>query len=215
MTMRHGFSLIEVILALVIAALVMAAISPALVGTLRAQRQVRTVLEPLAAEQATIAILRDDLLATPQPNGSVTQPFSVATTQVGGHRGDTLTFTTNGAPALHPSVAQRAPELGQATITWALRAADDGRGLSWTRSRQANLLATGVRPEPIAEIMFDHVTELTIETLVGTAWTTTYDSTQHDDVLPTAVRVGYSLVDAQGEPAQHHVVVIDLPQAHL
>ena len=147
----HAFSLLEVILALIIASLVMAAIGPALVGTLRAERQVRTLLEPLAAEQSTLAILRDDLLATPQPNGSVTQPFTAVTSQVGGHRGDILTFTTNGAPALHPTVALRPPELGQATITWALRTADDGRGLAWTRLRQANLLATGVSPVPVAE----------------------------------------------------------------
>ncbi len=215
MNTRHAFSLLEVILALIIAALVMAAIGPALVGTLRAERQVRTVLEPLAAEQSTLAILCDDLLATPQPNGSVTQPFTAATTQVGGHRGDTLTFTTNGAPALHPTVAMRPPELGQATITWALRTADDGRGLAWTRSRQANLLATGVSPVPVAEVMFDHITELTLETLVGGTWTPTYDSTQHNNVLPMAVRVSYSLVDAQGEAAQRHVVVVDLPQGHL
>ena len=210
-----AFTLLEVILSLIIASLVMAAIGPALVGTLRAQCQVRTVLEPLAAEQSTLAILRDDLIATPQPNGSVTQPFTAATTQVGGHRGDTLTFTTNGAPALHPTVALRQPELGQATITWALRAADDGRGLAWTRARQANLLASGVRPEPVAEIMLDHLTELTVETLVDGTWTTTYDSTQHDDVLPMAVRVGYSFADAQGEAGQRHVAVIDLPQSHL
>ena len=215
MSTRSAFSLLEVILSLIIAALVMAAISPALVGTLHAQRQVRTVLEPLAAEQSALAILRDDLMATPQPTGSVTQPFTTATTQVGGHRGDTLTFTTNGAPALHPAIAQRPPELGQATITWALRAADDGRGLAWTRARQANLLATGTRPDPVAEVMLEHITELTLETYVDGAWTTTYDSTQHDDALPIAVRVSYSQVDAQGEAGLRHVVVITLPQSQL
>ena len=212
---RQAFTLLEVILSLIIAAMVMAAIGPALIGTLHAQRQVRLALEPLAAEQSTLAILRDDLLSTPQPTGSVTQPFTVASIQVGGHRGDTLVFTTNGTPALHPTLALRPPELGQATITWALRTADDGRGLAWTRSRQANLLATGVRPEPIAEVMLEHITELTLETYVAGAWTTTYDSTQHDDTLPIAVRVGYSQVDAQGEAGQRHVVVIDLPQSHL
>ena len=43
---RTAFSLLEVILALAIVALVLAAIAPALIGTLRAERQARRVLEP-------------------------------------------------------------------------------------------------------------------------------------------------------------------------
>lgn len=215
MTPRHAFSLLEVILALIIAALVMAAIGPALVGTLRAQRQVRTVLEPLAAEQAALALLRDDLLTAPRPNGSVTQPFTLTTTQVEGRRADTLVFTSNGAPPLHPSVVQRVPELGQAVITWALTSSEDGRGLAWIRSRQPHLLATGARPNPVPEIMVEHLAELVVETLVAGTWATTFDSSQRDDVLPLAVRISFAYVNEKGEPGPRRVVVIDLPQVAL
>lgn len=212
---RSAFSLLEVILALIIAALVMAAIGPALVGTLHAQRQVRRVLEPLAAEQAALAMLRDDLLTAPRPNGSVTQPFTLTIAQTGGRRGDMLAFTSNGAPPMHPRVVRREPELGQAVITWALTTAEDGRGLAWTRSRQPHLLATGARPEPLPEVMVEHLAELTIETLVAGTWTTTFDSAQRDDVLPLAVRISFAYVDEKGEPGPRRVVVIDLPQVAL
>ena len=58
-----AFSLLEVILALAIVALVLAAITPALIGALRAQRQAARILEPLVHEQLALSMLRDDLMS--------------------------------------------------------------------------------------------------------------------------------------------------------
>ncbi len=214
--LRTGaFSLLEVILALAIVGLVLAAIAPALIGTLRAERQARRVLEPLAQEQVAFALLRDDLLAAPLPNGSVAEAFSVVTASVVGRRGDTLTLFSAAAPPLPPRIAKRAPELGQAMITWRTQVSEDGRGLAWTRSRRANLLATGNAPEPQAEILLEHLAELTVETLSGTTWSDSYDSDDQGQVLPLAVRITYALLDERGEPGAKRQVVIDLPQVAL
>ena len=210
-----AFSLLEVILALAIVAMVLAAIAPALIGTLRAERQARRVLEPLAQEQVAFAMLRDDLLAAPMPNGSVAEAFTVVTASVDGRRGDTVTLFSAAPPALPPRIAKRAPELGQALVTWKTQAADDGRGLAWTRSRRANLLATGTAPEPTAEILLEHLAELTVETLTGTTWSDSYDSDDQGQVLPLAVRITYALLDENGEPGPKRQVVIDLPQVAL
>lgn len=210
-----AFSLLEVILALAIVALVLAAIAPALIGTLRAERQARRVLEPLAQEQVAFALLRDDLLSAPLPNGSVAEAFSVVTASVDGRRGDTLTLFAAAAPPLPPRIARRAPELGQAVITWRTQVSEDGRGLAWTRSRRANLLATGSAPEPQAEILLEHLAELTVETLTGTTWSASYDSDDQGQVLPLAVRITYTLLDERGEPGPKRQVVIDLPQVAL
>lgn len=212
---RSAFSLLEVILALAIVAMVLAAIAPALIGTLRAERQARRVLEPLAQEQVAFAMLRDDLLAAPMPNGSVAEAFTVVTASVDGRRGDTVTLFSAAPPALPPRIAKRAPELGQALVTWKTQAADDGRGLAWTRSRRANLLATGTAPEPTAEILLEHLAELTVETLTGTTWSDSYDSDDQGQVLPLAVRITYALLDENGEPGPKRQVVIDLPQVAL
>jgi prepilin-type N-terminal cleavage/methylation domain-containing protein len=212
---RRAFSLLEVILALAIVALVLAAIAPALVGTMRAQRQAERVLEPLAHEQLAFAMLREDLLSAPRPNGSVAQPFTVANDQGNGHRGDTLTVFSASPPPLHPRVALRAAELGQAVVTWTLLPAEDGRGLAWARSRNANLLATGTVPAAVEEVLLDHLAELTVETLTGTTWNHTYNSDDAGGVLPVAVRVTYALLDAQGEPGPRRQVVIDLPLVAL
>ncbi|HEX3132612.1 MAG TPA: type II secretion system protein GspJ [Planctomycetota bacterium] len=210
-----AFTLLEVILALAIVSLVLAAIAPALVGTMRAQRQAAAILEPLAEEQLALGMLRDDLLSAPLPTGSVAQAFAVESQSTNGHRGDTLTFFTEAAATVHPRLAQRAPELGQVVVTWSLQAAEDGHGLAWMRTRRANLLATGTAPEPQPEVLLDHVAELTVETLSGTTWSPTYNSDTNAGALPLAVRITYMLLDAADKPGARRQVVIDLPMVAL
>jgi prepilin-type N-terminal cleavage/methylation domain-containing protein len=214
-TPRSAFSLLEVVLALAIVALVLAAIAPALLGTMRAERQTRRILEPLAQEQLAFAMLRDDLLSAPLPNGSVAEAFAVTTASVDGRRGDTVTMFSVAQPALSPRIAKLDPELGQAMVTWQTQVAEDGRGLAWTRSRRANLLATGTAPAAEAEILLDHLAELTIETLSGTTWSMTYNSDDQGQVLPLAIRITYALLDENGEAGPKRQVVIDLPLVAL
>jgi prepilin-type N-terminal cleavage/methylation domain-containing protein len=212
---RAAFSLLEVLLALIIVALVMAAVGPALVGALRAQRQTRTMLEPLVMEQAAFALLRDDLLAAARPNGSLAQPLTIVAGQANGLRGDTLQVLSDGASPIHPSLAQRPPTVGQALVTWTARTSDDQRGLAWTRRVQANLLATGIAPTPVEEVVLDHLAQLTVEALVDGAFVESYDSDQVNAVLPLAVRISYAYLDADGKPGPLQVQVIDLPQVAL
>ncbi len=212
---RRGFSLLEVILSLTVVALIMAAVGPALVGALRAQRQAHGILDPLANEQAALAQLREDLAAAPRPNGSLGIACTVATAQVKSWRGDTLSFLTNGAPPLHPTVAVRAPEAGQAVITWAAQEAADGRGLSWTRSRQANVFATGTPPDPVPEVMLDHLASLTVEVLSNGAWLAAFSSADQAGCLPPALRVTFSYLLADDSAGPVHVVIFDLPQMAL
>jgi prepilin-type N-terminal cleavage/methylation domain-containing protein len=212
----RGFSLVEVILALAVAALVMAALVPALVGALHAERQARATLAPLAEEPAALAVLRDDLLAAPRPNGSLARPFSIVPGQVDGRRGDTLELLSEVARPLHPTQALRPAEVGQVVVTWGVRRSDDGRGLTWTRKRQANLLATGTLAEPIEEVMLDHLAQVSVEAFSSTGlFLTAYNSDENDSRLPAAVRIGWTPLREDGSPGQARLVVIDLPQMLL
>jgi prepilin-type N-terminal cleavage/methylation domain-containing protein len=215
---ERGFSLLEMLLALAVVAMVMAAIGPALVGTLRAQRQVHAVLEPLTMEQAAFAVLRDDLLAAPRPDASVetlSQPLIVTSGQAGGLRADTLQLFTNTPPSLHPNVAVRVPEVGQAVVTWTARLSEDHQGLVWTRRRQVHLLATGTAPTPIEEVMLDHLAHISIEPLVSGEFATSYDSDDAGYILPRALRISYAYLDRDGIAGPIRVVVLDLPQVPL
>jgi len=213
--MRSGFTILEVILALAIVALVMAALGPALVGSLRAERQARAVLGPLADEPAALARLREDLLAAPRPVGTLAQPFTLAALLVDGRRGAELQVFTVSSTPLHPSLAVRAPDTGQAVVTWEVRRSDDGRGLAWTRASRSDLLATGTLAEPVGEVLLDHLAQLSIEVFIDGGYTATYDSSTRDALLPTAVRVTWAPLNADGSSGPLRLTVIGLPQVVL
>lgn len=212
---QAGFSLLEVLLALIIAALVMAALSPALTGSLRAQRRAFEVLDPLAAEQAAFAVLRDDLLGAPRPNGTVAEPLTLAATTINGCDATTLAFTTDSPPPVHPSLAVRAAEVGQSLVTWSARASKDGTGLAWIRTRQPHLLATGTPPAPPEAVMLDRLARITVEAIDGDGWAAAYDSGNNDATLPTALRVRFAYLQADGTAGPLRTVVLTLPQVAL
>jgi prepilin-type N-terminal cleavage/methylation domain-containing protein len=217
---RHAFSLIEVLLALAVVALVMATLGPALIGTLRTERQARNILDPLVREQVAWAILREDLLGVVLPqadaDGAVADlyatPFTIASNEVEGRRAGTMAFCSCAMPPIHPALAERPAEMCQATVEWSLRTAEDGVGLSWIRRRQPHLLATGVAPDPIDEVILDHLGHLAVEVFVNGTWEEAYDSSENGEVLPNLVRISWAYLDREGEVGPIRMRVIDLPQ---
>lgn len=212
---RQGFSLLEVLLALIIAALVMAAIGPALVSALRTQRQLDAALDPQVGERGALGLLASDLLATPLPTGTVAQPFTLTSVAVSGGSGSQLSFLSCGAPPVHPALAVRTPDLGQALVTWSVASASDGSGLQLTRSRQTNLLATGTVPDPTVEVILDHLASCLIETYSAGVWSSTYDSSTVNAALPTAVRITWSAKLGTDKVGDIRIEVIELPLATL
>jgi prepilin-type N-terminal cleavage/methylation domain-containing protein len=215
MSRRRGFSLIEVLLAVAIAALVMAAIGPALIGILRAQRQAQAMLAPLSAEEAAFAQLRDDVLAAPRPNGSLGIPWVITPTTNGRWRGDRLEFLSAGAPPLHPVVAQRRADAGQALVVWETQESADGSGLVWMRTRHADVLATGTMPTVSGDVMLDRLAMLMVEAWQDGAWTDAWNSDDQGATLPLAVRISFAYAQADGNAGPVRRLVIDLPQVAL
>lgn len=213
--MKQGFTILEVLLALAIVALVMAALGPALIGSLRAERQARTTLGPLVDEPAALATLRDDLLMAQRPTGSVAVPCTLVSGMVDGRRGDTLTIFTGAPMPLHPSLALRAADAGQAEVVWSVQASASGDGLAWTRSRRAEVLATGIVADPVPDVVLDRLASLSVEVWADGAFLSSYDSSTRDDVLPRAVRITWKRLRDDGSDGPTHVVVIDLPQVAL
>jgi prepilin-type N-terminal cleavage/methylation domain-containing protein len=211
----RGFTILEVILALVVAALAMATLSPALLGALRAERRMHAILDPLADEQNALAELRDDLLSAPRPVGSLAVPFVVAPATVDGSRGDSLTVFTLDPLRPDPRVVTRAPTPGQAVVAWTVEASPDGSGLRWRRTRRTELLAVGTVPDPAGEVVLDHLAMLGVEAWIGGAFATSYDSSQQNAALPAAIRVTWARRNADGSTGPVQTAVIDLPMALL
>jgi prepilin-type N-terminal cleavage/methylation domain-containing protein len=213
---RQAFSLLEVLLALAVVAMVLAAIGPALTGTLRAQRQAREILEPLAAEEAAFSQLREDLVTAPRPDGSLGVAFSLLNSQVDRWPSDELSFVSAGAPPLHPQVAIRSPEAGQAVVTWSgMTSLTAPTGFAWTRARQSNVLASSTVSDPVSEVLLDGLAQLTLSVFIDGEWVSTYNSDDRGAVLPVAVRVEWAYADENGNAGPLHVRVLDLPVVPL
>ena len=212
---RSGFTILEVLLALAVVALVMAVIAPAMVGAFRAQRQARRILEPLAQEQAAWDRFRTDLAAATPASGLTDPAFTLALGEAAGHPSSTLTVLVHLPPPMHPNLVVSAPDLGRTAVTWTLQAAEDGRGLAWTRSSQANLLATGTAPAPVPEIVLDHLESLTIEVMTDGAYADTYDSDSRGSVMPPGIRVRYRLLNDDDTPGPLRVQVLDMASVIL
>jgi prepilin-type N-terminal cleavage/methylation domain-containing protein len=208
---HRAFTILEVILALSIVALLLAVLTPALIGTLKAEKQARRILEPLATVQIALQQFRTDLWATPKPNGSLCSAFSLSSCVVSGRQGASVTATIRSPPPLHPHLAVSAPDVGQATVTWSVQDSADGLGLSWIRTVQANLLATGATPKSTPEVLLDHLASLSIETLVNGTFCDNYDSDDQAGTLPILIRVKYRLLDEDGNTGPLQVQAFDLP----
>ena len=212
---RRGFTLLEVIIALAVVALVMAVIAPAMFNAFRAQQQARRILEPLAQIEVACDLLRADLLAAQEAASTGEVPCTLTTTTVSGQAVTSLICTIRRPSPLAPSLAVSLPDAGQAVVTWSLQPADDGRGLAWTRSSQVNLLATGTVPTPVPEVVLDHLASLTLEVFSNGAFTASYAGADNGGALPAGVRLSYRLLNDDNTPGPLRVLVLDLPAVAL
>lgn len=214
MTARRAFTLVEVLLALGVAALVLAALVPALTGVLRAQRRAAALVDQAAREQAALSFLADDLLAAPRPAGSLAVPFVLAPATVGGRDALALSFLAQPPPPLHPGLAARPAGAGQVRVSWALEEDPDG-GLRLVRSRQVHLLAAGIPPEPAAEPLLGRLAACTAEALADGAWVRSWDSDQRGAALPLALRLRWRPLGPGGEAGDERIATFPLPLAAL
>jgi prepilin-type N-terminal cleavage/methylation domain-containing protein len=212
MKTRSAFTLLEVILALMIMALVMAVVSPALVGAMRAERQAHAILEPLGNQQIALELLTDDVMSAPQSAEAGSAQMSLSSTSIRGANLGTLLIFRDAAPTISPTIAKRAPEAGQMHVTWSVH--ETANGFALKREVDANVLATNLSSRVRAEVMLDNLAELSFEALDGGSWYESYDSFING-YFPRAIRVSYAFRLADGHAGPRRVYVIDLPQTAM
>jgi general secretion pathway protein J len=194
----HGFTLIEVILAIGVMAILLAAVNAVFFGALRLRdRSAQAVYDALPADQALATIRRDLQCAVP-PGGVLAGDFLVGDfTESNTSEQVSMEFcTTTGA--LHDSE----PWADIQRVSYALRetepAAKDG-SRDLVRSVTRNLLNT-VTPEVDDQHLLSGVKEVFFDCYDGTQWQPTWDSASGSTNLPTAVRVSIQLAGEEGEP---------------
>ncbi len=210
----QAFTLVEMILAIGVAALVLLAVNAVLFSTLHLREVTSDVVDAATPVDQAMSFLRRDLECVVTPtNGTdkvLSGSFKVGTVNSPGVAEPVAAeiYTATGA------LSQNAPWADIQRVTYELKNSTDGSGRrDLYRSVMRNLLST-TTPEVTDQLMLSGVENIRFTCYDGSQWLTAWDTTDVTSVntnLPLAVRVEIQLTgDSQRrlEPVQL-VVPID------
>lgn len=185
---RPGFTLMELVLAMGVCAIVLAGVSGVFFSAVRLRDSATQMVDDALPVQRAVAILRRDLqgVMLPATSGILSGDFKVGdVTSPGVNQNVAIElYTTTGA--LHANE----PWGDIQRVTYELRPTATGKDL--IRSVTRNLLAT-ITPVPDDQWLLGTVESLDFDCYDGTQWRTAWDTTMSDTNLPVAVRVRIQL----------------------
>ena len=209
---RRAFTLIEMILAIGVAAIVLITITGVLFATLKLRQATEDVVSAQAPLDQTMPYLRRDLQCVVTPTngtskflsgsfklGDLTSPGVAGNVQV-------EMFTATGA--LSPD----APWGDIQRVTYELRSPGAGAGQDLYRSVTRNLLAQST-PQVADQLMMSGVESIKFSGYDGSTWQNTWDTSALTSVntnLPLAVRVEIQLAGNNSSLADPVTLVVPI-----
>lgn len=212
-----GFTLLELLLAVAIFALVLAAIHSVFFGALRLRNKTAAALDSAVPLQHALALLRRDLANLVPPGGPLAGSFESIPT--------TTTTNANLNPLLTLGGRRVSPDLYTAsalvddTSPWAevqkvsyqlVTPTNGGAGLELVRVVTRNLLPAFDEP-PEVQWLLSGVQEVFFEFYDGTQWVQTWDATTAPLPLPLAVKVQIELLPEETATVQPAPVELLVP----
>ena len=187
----RAFTLIEVLLALSVSAIVLAAIGGVFYSAVRLRERTAAMLDEAAPLYQALGLLRRDLQGAVPPGGVLAGDFRNGTVDNGMVQGLGLQFfTTTGV------IRDEVPWGDIQEVTYELREPKErtsAGGKDLVRSITRNLLATTGQESEDQWLMGD-VQSLEFACYDGTDWRDSWDTSLGDTNLPSAVRVRIQLV---------------------
>jgi type II secretion system protein J len=210
---RHAFTLIEMILAIGVSAIVLVAVTTALFAALRLRDATSDVVDAAAPLDQTVTFLRRDLQCAMTPTNGTTKVLS-GDFKVGNVSSPGVSepvaiemFTATGA------LGVSAPWGDIQRVTYELKTPTDRStvGQDLVRSVTRNLL-TLTTPDVDDQLMMSGVASIKCSCYDGTQWQDTWDTTSLTSVntnLPLAVRVNIQMAGNLNSQPIQIVVPID------
>jgi general secretion pathway protein J len=193
----YGFTLIELMLAIVIFAVVLTAINGVFFGAMRLRNKTTAMLERSVPVAQAMTIIRRDLMGIVAPNGLLSGSLKTGAATGGLGQETSLEFFSNTA-----ALDELAPWGEIQRISYALRDPTNrlsrGLGKDLVRLVTRNLLPTAQEVVEEEGLMND-VTALEFGFYDGTQWRTSWDSTTETTVLPKAIRLILSTAPEEEE----------------
>ena len=193
---RKAFTLIEVMLAVAIFAIVLAAINGVFYSALRLRYKASEAIEQSLPIQQTASIIKRDLQGLVAPGGTLAGPLQsgVATTSTGSgssmdQQGGTVIYTATGI------IDETSPWANVQKVSYSLRQPllqTSRGGKDLVRLVTRNLLPIA-QEEVEEQWLMGDVQQLQFYFYDGTGWRNTWDSTAETSVLPKAIKVEIDL----------------------
>jgi len=176
---RRAFTLIEMLVALALTAVLAGSLYMSLHISLGARKRIRAAVVPVRSAATALDLVQRDLYSALPPTGILAGAFIGTDDQaaVGGADGDSMEFY---------ALADARGGDGIRKIEFALVLSEDATDNTLVRRVTENLLAPET-PEPTEEILSRNVTSLNFRYFDGTVWTDTWDSGAVDNILPAVV----------------------------
>ncbi|MFK7788964.1 MAG: type II secretion system protein GspJ [Phycisphaeraceae bacterium] len=186
-SIRHaaGFTLLELILAVTVTAIVSAALFTSMSGAFKARQQIEDHLSGREAGRSVLATLRMDLQCVPPAGGRVSGVFiGEDASGMMDADADVVTYVTAN-PNLKTD--QDLADLRQVELRL-LNSGEDPDHYVLARLVTGNLLAVAT-PEPTLQVLARRVVSLNMQYFDGGEWVDEWDSTDRDNEVPVAVEM--------------------------
>jgi type II secretion system protein J len=193
----NAFTLLEVMLALAISAVVLAGIGTVFYSAMRLRERTTAMVDEAQPLQQALNFLRIDLRGALPPGGSsaLAQDFRVEGSGSGTSLSSRLQFfTTSGI------LRDNQPWGDLQVVAYEVRDSGGGpsaRGKELIRSVTRNLLASGAQ-ETQDQFLMGNVESMEVTCYDGSNWQDTWDTSLSNTNLPTAVRLRIQLSGAAG-----------------
>ncbi len=209
----RAFTLLEVLIAVMIFAIVLAASNTVLYSALHLQRRATESVEQALPMQHAFAVIRRDLANLVVPGGTLSGVFQTTsiTNRVGGQSSPDF-YTSAGI------IDETSPwaEIQRVSYVLADPTSRDATGKDLVRTVTRNLLPATVEDEPAQQWLMGGVQGMVFSYYDGTQWRDSWDSTTADPTtgltnnLPRAIKVQIQLASQQPGRALFAAAPIEL-----
>jgi type II secretion system protein J len=200
----RAFTLVEVLLALAICAIVLVAINAVFATAVRLRDRTSAAIDEGLPVERTLDMLRRDLKGIVGPRGFLAGDFKCGVQAMGTSMG--LSGEAGGAGLDFFSstgiIRSDVPWGDIQEVLYELKAPSDRNqtGMDLVRCVNRNVLAP-VAQTPDLQSLLSHVDTIQFDCFDGSQWRNTWDTSAGDTNLPTAVRIRIQLVTNAGEDA--------------
>lgn len=187
---RRGFTLLELMVAMAMVAIVAASLYAALAIAFKARKSARAQTEVVGSAMIALDVLEQDFrnAVPPAPQGTLTAPFVGSTQRIGLGSVATVSFCTMGRDAVTIDEAGNVNPFFDGRRWVELSAVSTGDGLTLVRRIRRNLLtesAFEIEEEPL----ITGVASFEVRYFDGYDWLDEWDSELLGDAMPLAVEI--------------------------